>query len=394
MARTLVNTISSGLNTSHLHLADDFPLSSTIYGWHINGLSDFDDGDWTTSGATKALTENGAISSIILGQSVLDRLGLDTFCYFDGTNDYLSSTDIVFDSMTGSFSLCGWFRADDWTPATEMILISKTNTTNGWSLALRTDGSLYAYNHTGTATEADTISNSGLTSGWHHIAYVRDDGTSSAIYIDGKVMSYTNSHADITDAGDLEIGSYNSGTSKFQGAIQNIVVDTSVAWSANEVRKIYSAQCGNFITQEKNSNKIVIHDGRKVNGLIRANLTATYQCTTSWANVPGLSVYVPEDGFYRISYKIDTDADGADRSGQSVFTRLYDGTNALLGTASRVGPHNIYSVSGTLGMISVETFVHLSKDTNITVQAKEVQTGEVQFSSGDREGYLILEKLD
>jgi len=385
------------LPTNHLHVAGDFPNTTNFYAWHNNGSGDYDDGDWTGS---KALTENGALTSILSDASVNDVLGNDTFCYFDGSNDYLSSADAVFDAMTGDFSVSLWAYHASWAAAS-LMLASKTDNATGWYIALIGSGDIVFHNVGAGVNEAVGYVNT-LAPGWHHIAVVRDDGTSTALYVDGKVAAYTNLHAAIVDAGNLEFGSFNGGNNKWVGGIQEMAIDVDTAWTANEVRKIYAASCQKFVTEETanvTGSKISIHDGRHNNGhqAVHVISAAIAFNEGAWANATGFTLLVPENGWYRVFADMTIYTSDASQVATNGKVRLYDGTADLPGATVRL-THNLTGGNGDyvyLG-IHLEYSGYFAKDTVITVQTNEASGDDnsIQAESDVAEPIFALEKLN
>jgi hypothetical protein len=105
--------------------------------------------------------------------------------YFDGTGDYLSSTAVAANQLTGDFTIECWVYP--LTIGTQQGLINITNTTssgaNGLSVYLETSNRIAFYVN-GNATVTRSATNTININGWYHIALVRS-GTTNTLYING-----------------------------------------------------------------------------------------------------------------------------------------------------------------------------------------------------------------
>lgn len=214
-----------------------FPNTTTLYGWAINAGSD--GATITNAFGSKDLTRTGALTART------DHLIASTFCDFDGTNDNLVSTDAAF-NFTGSFSIGGWFCSDSWAAVGGYYFISRAEFggLNGWILYQAGGGSKQiGFNTYSAGVNTSALLGSAHTfvdSTWHHIAVVRTSGSKAELYLDG-ILNTTNSDATdtITAGGNLEVGSVDGGTTRFDGGIQDVFVHNGTALSADDIRNIY-----------------------------------------------------------------------------------------------------------------------------------------------------------
>lgn len=106
--------------------------------------------------------------------------------YFDGTGDYGQLSSAI--SLSGAFTLSGWFRCDNSTPSV-MVLLGEIT---AGDIVLYLDGSnlaMQGINGTQT-TSGVTIARNGTT--WYHFAVIRDASNNVDMYIDGvSRKSYT-----------------------------------------------------------------------------------------------------------------------------------------------------------------------------------------------------------
>lgn len=215
--------------------SDDLPSGGTPYGWNLNETSSFSNGGVFVGGEN--LSEGASTTK------VADVLGTSTYCGFDGSS-YLESTSSSFDSLTGDFTISLWAYHSSWAVAVAAneTLISKFDGTDGWILYLSTAGQLEweTYNGGGTLTSEVRVGYTNLQSGYHHFSIVRDADTGTTIYIDGLRVAYVADTAQaITDAGNLEIGSYNGGTAIYTGRIDEVVVHDDKVYTNDQVARLY-----------------------------------------------------------------------------------------------------------------------------------------------------------
>lgn len=213
-----------------------FPNTTTLYGWNVNAGSDSATISNFVGG--KDLTRTGALTS------GTDHLGASTFCVFDGTNDYLSSTDAAF-NFTGSFSYGGWFLATDWTPAGALYLMGRISGASGWDLYL--DGNINTRLLGGSSASIAYTPSPALTDGtWHHIAVTVNSSGNMTLYVDGTSRASTAFTAYI-QSGNLEVGASNGGTFRWNGRIQDAFVHNGTVLSAVDVTRIYNQAIGGYV---------------------------------------------------------------------------------------------------------------------------------------------------
>ena len=209
----------------------DLPNTTTVYGYNLNGESDYDDGDFV---GTQALTENGAITA---GN---DALGNSRYCAFDGTA-HLSSANAAF-NFTGDFTIGLWVYRASWAAiGSDEAIISRTDGTDGWALVLEAARDEIAFRtYSTTETSAVRFGFTNLSAGWHHLTVVRDASNYTSIYCDGLLVAKVRDTAQaISEAGDLEIGAQNSGSDLFTGRMDEIVIHNGTVYTGDEVARLY-----------------------------------------------------------------------------------------------------------------------------------------------------------
>ena len=214
-----------------------FPNTTTLYGWAINGGSDVTPIPNVFGGID--LTRTGALSS------ATDHLGASTFCDFDGTNDWLSSSNAAF-NFTASFSFGGWFYIDNFSDS--RVLVARLSSgSNGW----------WSYYDTGPVVAFETFSGGVSTSlhtsptlsvsaaTWFHVVFTRTANTNTKIYINGSLISTdSDTSENITAGGNLEIGSNTGGSNKLNGRAQDVFIHKDTVLADDDVNRIYKWGAG------------------------------------------------------------------------------------------------------------------------------------------------------
>jgi len=289
---------NSPLNTSY------FLDNSGLYGWHNNGLTDFDGSPWV---GEKTLTENGTGLT-----ATTNHLGETVYAKLNGTDDYMSSTDDVF-AATGSFRISAWIK--DPALVNEDCIAGMYHTTvanRSWLFYISGSGSLIFTVYVNSTHYPATTDASLLADGEPHYVegiYNQTDKTVT-LMVDGKIMGhryhsdYASRTNDTTTV--FMVGAYDvSGAqSFFDGDIfevfyQNITDDT-INWK-NESRKAFAAGALRRVTKQGNG-KIVIHDGRANTGSYKIQPgSATSLTATSFTDVANWILDIPESGQYKIT---------------------------------------------------------------------------------------------
>ena len=162
-----------------------------------------------------------------------------------GSSHYFNKTSPSGMTFTDDFVVSAWVKLESYTGANQGI-ISRYNGTSGWRLVIQPSGQVEL-----TGFNAGSGNNSGITSAtsvpigrWVHIAAQLDMSaftattTTSYVMIDGINVPAAVSRAGtnptaLVQAGNLEIGSYNSGTSPFDGKIAQVAIYSAKVTQAN-----------------------------------------------------------------------------------------------------------------------------------------------------------------
>jgi len=86
-----------------------------------------------------------------------------------------------------------WFRADALPSGTKhLIACSKPGIESGYTLSIRTNGTIQSRMHTGSATPTIIPTNVYATGSWHYVADTYSSWAGHSLYVDGERVVYTN----------------------------------------------------------------------------------------------------------------------------------------------------------------------------------------------------------
>lgn len=221
----------------------NFPNSTNLYAWHINGTSDYDDGDYV---GTKALTENGALAA------GTDHTGTSTFNVFDGSADYLSSTDAAFNA-TGDFTVGIWAYRADWSTnftGSNQAFICNNDGAAGWAIQgvnASTNVRIFCI-LSSSFTINSSWDASGLAAGWHHFLWVHDSGTSDKLYVDNDVkINLSDTSNTFTAYSQFNIGASHTGSNLFNGRLSEAFVHFGETYTDLQVKQLYNGSVRQYV---------------------------------------------------------------------------------------------------------------------------------------------------
>ncbi|KAA9340723.1 LamG-like jellyroll fold domain-containing protein [Adhaeribacter soli] len=163
----------------------------------------------------------------------------------NGTNQYATAPNSSSLTLTSGITLAAWIRPSK-TGVSQVILKKAiTDQSNGYELCLASDGKIFfrinqdSNGDTYRLNSSVTHPTNGAT--WMHIA-VTYDGTTAKMYINGvEHKTKTFSTAIKTSSAALGIGAQNTGSNRFQGAIDEARI-YKVALSAGEISALAAIQ--------------------------------------------------------------------------------------------------------------------------------------------------------
>ena len=210
--------VSGGLATLKEDLTDVYTR------WHLNALGSGDNVE-DSSGNNRDGTAVGT-PSVVAGQ-------LNNCFQFNGTTQYINCGDIADFERTDAFSIEIWIKMSSsigtlvsrrqGAPTYKGWLINNTNGQIGFGMANS--------NVTANRVLVRTVDSSFNDNAWHQVI-ITYDGSSSAsgikIYVDANSEALTTIHdaltASIMNVADCNIGSYNNGTDKWNGLIDETLI--------------------------------------------------------------------------------------------------------------------------------------------------------------------------
>ncbi len=216
-------------------------------------------GDWKVGmlPAVSSVTENGNRSADMNFASTVANLltpgmrirtsrtvAAPTSCFsLDGSNDYYNDTTVSGMSFTDDFCGGAWIYPTAYQTG---HVISRYNGTSGWYLGLNSTGQVIFYGHSGGAGNYRGVQSyqSVPLNKWTYIEAQLDmsahavGATNSYVTIGGvdvpaQVAQGGTNPVSLTQAGNLEIGSSNGGTSVFAGYIDQPFVSSAKITQAN-----------------------------------------------------------------------------------------------------------------------------------------------------------------
>lgn len=181
------------------------------------------DGDGTNGGDNNDITDGDSSSSPVSQngtkyQGTFSPYGDNWSVFFDGTSDYLRSSNSSFSVSTNDFTMECWALSGDSTQ-TAVIFDSRGGSINN-KPALAINNGAFAYWTTSHRITAPAVA---IENVWYHVAIVRYSGTTT-LYIDGEAKG---TYADSTDFSSItrfQIGADddNAPSVYFDGQVSNV----------------------------------------------------------------------------------------------------------------------------------------------------------------------------
>jgi hypothetical protein len=228
------------INSGHVLTSSSFP--STYYAadvsfYNLNGLTD------GNTSLAHDLTNNG--STPFTGTGIM---GVASSCAsFNGTSQWLNSTDAHFNPSAVDWIMGGWFKPTSYTPAAAQTLFSSWagGGNQKFRVDLTTIGDIKVYSSTTGANATSTTFTWGTGSGWNHIAlqYVTAD-QKLYLYIDSVLMGeHIVGAALYTPASpDFALGAVAGGSSYYDGLIDEFYASNGYGFADDEITKTYSSK--------------------------------------------------------------------------------------------------------------------------------------------------------
>jgi hypothetical protein len=164
-------------------------------------------------------TDQSALTDGELDREVLDS-GKDLALSFDGTHDYATTGTATFPTGENAQTLSAWFELSSASGKYALLTLRKDFDSGielGVSNGLVTAWRVYGGRTLAAATKAVT------TGAWHHAAYTFD-GTTTQVFVDGKVVGTGTSAPDSRTPTSSWVGTLDGTNDLFKGVIDDVRV--------------------------------------------------------------------------------------------------------------------------------------------------------------------------
>lgn len=255
---TYINLMQKGITTS---INQDGTLKTSAVQAALN-IPSTPTADWTTLAvAPTTVVNNGNRSYTLTYPSVnySDRLQPGTRLQFTRTvaspnqssllpgsgGNYFRKTTLTGISFTDDFAGGAWIKLDVY-PTIPGVIISRYDGTNGWYISVNEYGQVKIAGFNGAFANSRVVQSiqSVPLGKWVHVAAQLDMSTWTAtsttcyIMIDGvdvpvSLISSGTNPTSLVQAGNLEVGAWNSGSNQFKGALAQVWVSSAKITQAN-----------------------------------------------------------------------------------------------------------------------------------------------------------------
>ena len=327
------------INSGHNLTSTSFPSAHYATKISYYSLANLLDGNTSLN---HTLTNNGAVP--FTGIGIVG--GASTCASFNGTSQYLSSTDVHFNPST-DWIMGGWFNPTTFTPAADQTLFSSWSSGGNqkFGVDLLTTGNLKIYSSLTGSDYALTTVTLTFVPGWTHVAlqYIAS-AQKLYLYVDSILVGFHSVGGSLYSPASpvFTIGARAGGTNYYSGLIDEFFACNGYGFSDDEVAKVYSAK----IVHSSGVN-IKYQDWRAtiIYGELSAQITDFITDMDSDAVYVDLSGQSPVSSLYLALY--NSSANGV---GNVSVSRMFEGTASqidALGTFS----HNLPSVPTILALL-------------------------------------------
>jgi hypothetical protein len=229
------------VRAGHVLAQGSFPsaaYASTSF-FNLSSVSTINDGNTTLA---HNLTNNGT--------TLFDQVGIvgvDDQCPgFNGTTQYLSSTDAHFNPGDSNFVIGFWVKPNSWVPASNQVIISQWQAApnQSFNFILATTGLVaISYSTDGTTSSSALAYDVSTLTGWHHFAikYVASENK-FYLYLDGILVTTGTLPSGLWQVASPSFRIANQGIYYFAGLIDEFFFCNGNAFTDDEISKIYSAK--------------------------------------------------------------------------------------------------------------------------------------------------------
>lgn len=173
----------------------------------------------------------------------------------DGSNDYYNKTSPSGMTFTDDFSVSAWVYLTSY--GATSVIASRYNGTSGWRFLINGDGTVLLTGHNaGSGNYRRVVSYQSIPlNKWVHVAAQEDMSTNTAttttcyVMIDGvnvpaQVVSAGSNPTALAQAGNLEIGSENGGSSPFPGYLDQVAIYSAKVTQATHLAAMHQGLTG------------------------------------------------------------------------------------------------------------------------------------------------------
>ncbi|KKU95917.1 MAG: hypothetical protein UY28_C0042G0003, partial [Candidatus Amesbacteria bacterium GW2011_GWB1_48_13] len=198
-----------------------------------------------------------------------DMCVADNCLYFDGSGDYVSSSDnSSFDMDTGeSVTIELWFRHPDISTSRDLLVAKHDGTEAGYKIYMNADGTVTCgVDADSTWSPTDSTSSTAAYDDnlWHHLACVKNTTTSLKLYIDGRANGTedTSVTASVANNDTFYLGIDGDGSSNgWAGFIDDFKIHRT-ARSADQIKADFNARGGlDGVSAQFGNNQKFLSDG-------------------------------------------------------------------------------------------------------------------------------------
>lgn len=214
------------------------------------------------------------------------------------SSHYFNKTSPAGMTFTDDFVVSAWIKLESYT-GTNMVIASRYNGTSGWNFNINGSGQVELVSRNAGAGNYSLVSSSQSVplNKWVHVAVQQDMSaftattTTSYVMIDGVNVPATVSRAGtnptaLVQAGNLEIGTCNSGTLPFDGKIAQVAIYSAKVTQANVLATISQGLTGSetsLISAYSLSNSLTDLNTGNANNLTAQNSAVATATDTPFA---------------------------------------------------------------------------------------------------------------
>ena len=103
--------------------------------------------------------------------------------------------------------------------------------------------------------------------------------------------------------------------------------------------------------------------------ILKSSLGSNYTVTTSYADIPGLKITIPEDGIYFLTGSINGLVKDTDATGAQLYAKVAINSTQIVASGGYLNHNDAANNYLVIGCIPISNILYLKKGDTITVQA-------------------------